>query len=258
MCELKRSKFPRRGFVRGIFKISKRRRQKGRRYIIIDATPIKIDLNTWRKRRRVGKDGKPYKWSYYPSEGYYVGFKLIVAIDAENYELLGYELYEGCPNDANTLIPFLEKLYASRKMRMGDLIICDKGYSAMKNYISAINRFFVVPIIYLRKNTNMKRIKANLVPPLDVWAGKAYLLDIWKKIRREFLRRIEGWETFREKRSRIEVLFDIAKNTLGLKRLHQYTSRSVEKRVCRTFHLAFYLIHLAGGRRIGVRELVYW
>ncbi|MEA2076250.1 MAG: hypothetical protein U9O85_11120 [Euryarchaeota archaeon] len=33
-------------FFRGIFKVSKRRRQKGRRYILIDATPIKIDLNT--------------------------------------------------------------------------------------------------------------------------------------------------------------------------------------------------------------------
>ncbi|RLG32089.1 hypothetical protein DRN97_08195 [Methanosarcinales archaeon] len=52
----------------------------------------------------------------------------------------------------------------------------------MKNYIVTINRFFVVPIIYQRKNTNMKRIMANLVPPLDVWAGKAYLLDIWRKI----------------------------------------------------------------------------
>ena len=71
-------------FFRGIFKISKRRMQKGRRYIFIDATPIKIDLNAWRNRRRIGKDGKPYKWSYYPSKGYYVGFKLIVAIDAEN------------------------------------------------------------------------------------------------------------------------------------------------------------------------------
>jgi hypothetical protein len=77
-------------FFRGLFKVSTRRRQKGRRYILIDATPIKIDLNTWRNRRRIGKDGKPYKWSYYPSEGYYVGFKLIVAIDAENYELLNY------------------------------------------------------------------------------------------------------------------------------------------------------------------------
>ncbi|MHC1599265.1 MAG: peroxide stress protein YaaA [Candidatus Methanospirareceae archaeon] len=32
----------------------------------------------------------------------------------------------------------------------------------------------------------------------------------------------------------------------------------VEKRVCRTFQLAFCLIHLAGGMEIGVRELVYW
>ena len=24
---------------------------------------------------------------------------------------------------------------------------------------------------------------ANLVPPLDIWAGKGYLLDIWNKIR---------------------------------------------------------------------------
>jgi len=118
-------------------------------------------LNTWRNRRRIGKDGKPYKWSYYPSEGYYVGFKLIAAIDAENYELLDYELHDGCPNDAKILIPFLEKLYPSKKMRMGDLIICDKGSSSMKDYIATINRFFVVPIIYQRKNTNMKRILAN-------------------------------------------------------------------------------------------------
>ena len=42
-------------FFRGIFEISKRKRQKGRKCILIDATPIKIDLNTWRNRRRIGK-----------------------------------------------------------------------------------------------------------------------------------------------------------------------------------------------------------
>ncbi|MHC1567871.1 MAG: hypothetical protein ACXQTD_09330, partial [Candidatus Syntropharchaeia archaeon] len=97
------------------------------------------------------------------------------------------------PNDAIILIPFLEKLHTSKKMRMGDVIICDKGFSSMKNHIATINRFFVVPIIYPRKNA------------------------------------------------------------LGLKHVHQYTGRSVEKRVCRTFHL-----HLAEGLGIGVRELVYW
>jgi len=54
------------------------------------------------------------------------------------------------------------------------------------------------------------------------------------------------------------VLFDIMKNTLGLKHLHQYTGRSVEKRVCRTFLLDFYLIQLAKGMEISARELVYW
>ena len=78
--------------------------------------------------------------------------------------------------------------------------------------------------------------------------------QIWQ----EFLRLIEKWETFKEKRSRIVVLFDIMKNTLGLKRLHQYTGRSVEKRVCRTFLLDFYLIQLAKGMEISARELVYW
>ncbi|RZB29514.1 MAG: hypothetical protein AEth_01025 [Candidatus Argoarchaeum ethanivorans] len=149
-------------FFRGIFKVSTRRRQKRRRYILIDATSIKIDLNTWRNRRRIGKDGKPYKWSYYPSKGYYVGFKLIVAIDTENYELLGYELHNGCPNDAKILVSFLEKLYSSKKMIRGDFIICDKGYSSMKDYIATINRFFVVSIIYLRKNINIKHCTTSL------------------------------------------------------------------------------------------------
>ena len=78
--------------------------------------------------------------------------------------------------------------------------------------------------------------------------------QIWQ----EFIRLIEKWETFKEKSSRIVVLSDIVKNTLELKRLHQYTGRSVEKRVCRTFHLAFYLIQLAEGMGISARELVYW
>jgi len=54
------------------------------------------------------------------------------------------------------------------------------------------------------------------------------------------------------------VLSDIVKNTLGLKRLHQYTGRNLEKRVCRIFYLAFYLIQLSKGMGISARELVYW
>jgi len=70
-------------------------------------------------------------------------------------------------------------------MRMDDLIICDMGFNSMKIYIATINRFFVITIIYIYPgmNTNMSKIDANLVPPLDIWAGEGYLLDIWNKIR---------------------------------------------------------------------------
>lgn len=115
-----------------------------------------------------------------------------MVIDAENYELLGYELYDGCPNDAKILISFLDKLHRSKKMRRGDIIICDKGFTSIKNYIVSINRFFIVPIIYPRKNTDMDRIEAILALPLDIWLGKRYLLDIWKKIRRESLKLIKS------------------------------------------------------------------
>jgi len=133
----------------------------------------------------------------------------------------------------------------------------------MKNYITTINRFFVITIIYQRMNTNMSKIDANLVPPLDIWYGLERVICLTFRIRsdqiwQEFIRLIEKWETFKEKRSRIVVLSDIVKNTLGVKHLHQYTGRSVEKRVCRTFHLAFYLIQLSKGMEISARELVYW
>ena len=68
-------------------------------------------------------------------------------------------------------------------MRMSDVIICDMGSNSLKIYITTINRFFVITIIYQRMNTNMGNIDANLVPSLDIWAGKGYLLDIWNKIR---------------------------------------------------------------------------
>jgi len=110
---------------------------------------------------------------------------MIVAIYAENYELSGYELYDGCPNDAIIVIPLIEKLHSTKKMRMSDVIICDMGSNSMKIYITTINRFFVITIIYIYPgmNTNTRKIDANLVPSLDIWAGKGYLLDIWNKIR---------------------------------------------------------------------------
>ena len=64
--------------------------------------------------------------------------------------------------------------------------LCDRGFTSKKNYHILISRFLLVPMIFARKNTDIKRILATLTPPLDVWNGKPYLLGIWKKIVKEF------------------------------------------------------------------------
>ena len=96
-------------YFRNIFKISSNTHKKGRRYVIIDSTSIPIDINTWRKRYKIGKV-KQYKWSHSSSEGFYVGYKVILAIDALTFEVLGFEIFEGSPNDAKLLEKFIEKL----------------------------------------------------------------------------------------------------------------------------------------------------
>ncbi len=139
-------------FLSKVFQPERRKRDKKQRTIIIDTSPIVIDLNIWRNKDKIGKKNKKYKWSYYPSIGYFVGFKLILAIDLDD-NLIGFEIHEDCPNDSKLLIPFVERLYNSKRIHSGDLILCDKGFTSKKNYQLLINRFYLVPIIYPRKKT---------------------------------------------------------------------------------------------------------
>lgn len=243
-------------FFRNVFKVVPNTHKKGRRYVIIDTTAIPIDINTWRKRFEIGKGKKKkYIWSYSSSEGYYVGYKLILAIDAITFQVLGFEIYSGSPNDAKLLEKFVENLCNSRKLRMGDFVICDRGFTSTENYHILISRFLLVPMIFARKNTDLKRILATLTPPLDIWNGKKYLLDIWKRIVREFVQIIEIWHTFKEIRANIELFFNVAKNCVRLNKVHQFTKESVLKKVIRAFHLTSELIKIAKLFNIGIREL---
>ena len=86
-------------FLRTLFQPRRRLRNKKVETIIIDTSSIAIDLNMWRNRYKIGKEDKKYKYSYGPSIGYYVGFKLILAINQDN-ELLGFEIFNDSPNDS--------------------------------------------------------------------------------------------------------------------------------------------------------------
>ena len=241
-------------FFRRLIKPKRRSRQKRPKTVIIDTTSIVLDLNTWRNRFRIGKTGKQYKYSYDPSRGYYVGFKLILAISLD-FEILGFEIYENSPNDSKILIPFVENLYKSKIISSRCIIICDKGFTSKRNYHILINRFYVVPLIYPRKNTNINRILDSLNPPLDAFFYNKYKLKLWTEIVSKFKELITKWEFFKEIRSKIEDIFNIAKSSIGMDRIHQYTTPSVKKNVSRKIFLSAELIYLSNMLNISPKAI---
>jgi hypothetical protein len=243
-------------FFRKLFLKKRISRRRKAQIIIIDTTSIVIDLNTWRNKHRIGKKNKKYKYSYDHSSGYYVGFKLVLAINPD-FEILGFEIYKNSPHDSKLLIPFVEKLFRSRIIKSGDIIVCDKGFTSKKNYQVIINRFYVIPIVYPKKNTNLDKIIDSLNPPLNIFFSGKYKLNLWLKIVNDFKKLIFEWENFKLIRSRIEDLFNITKNSLGMKQMHQYTELSVEKKVARIIFLSQKLVYLFDEQNIEIKAIPF-
>jgi hypothetical protein len=243
-------------FFRILFSTRHIFRRKKAEIIIVDTTSIVIDLNTWRNKQKIGKGNKKYKWSYDHSSGFYVGFKLILAIN-QNLEILGFEIHENSPHDSKLLVSFIEKLFRSRIIKGGDIIVCDKGFTSKRNYQVLINRFYVIPIIYPKKNTNIDKIINSLNPPLDIFFYNKYKLKIWLKIVGDFKKLIAEWKNFKLIRSEIEDLFNISKNSLGMKQIHQYTKLSVEKKVARIIFLSQKLVYLFDEQNIEIKSIPF-
>jgi hypothetical protein len=231
-------------------------RKRKAEIIIVDTTSIVIDLNMWRNKHKIGKKNKKYNYAYDHSSGYYVGFKLILAIN-QDFQILGIKIHKNSPHDSKLLVSFVEKLIRSRIIKPGDIIVCDKGFTSKKNYKVLINRFYVIPIIYPKKNTNIDKIIDDLNPPLDIFFYNKYKLTQWLKIVSDFRKLIAKWEDFKLIRSGIEDLFNIAKNCLGMKQIHQYTELSVEKKVSRIIFLTQELIYLFDELNIEIKAIPF-
>jgi hypothetical protein len=243
-------------FLSRTMRPNRKSRNKKHQIVIIDTTSIVMDLNTWRKRYKIGKIDKKYKYSYCPSVGYYVGFKLILAID-QDYNLIGFKIHENGPNDAKILISFVEDLYRSKRIKSGDVIICDRGFTSKKNYKTLINRFLLIPAIYPRKNTNLRRIISSLTPPLNIFRDN-YKLRKWFLIVENFKKIMNHWSHFKFIRYRIEIFFNIAKNSMNLKKNHQYTKATIEKKAARVMLLTEYLISMFNPIYTDLRRIPSW
>ncbi len=243
-------------FFKKLFSAKRIFRKKKSEIIIIDTTSIVIDLNIWRNKHRIGKKNKKYNYAYDHSRGYYVGFKLILAIN-QDLEVLGFEIHKDSPHDSKLLVPFVEKLFRSRMIKPRDIIVCDKGFTSKQNYRVLINRFYVIPIIYPKINTNLDKVIDSFNPPLDIFFSEKNKMKLWLKIVSDFKKLIVKWENFKLIGSEIEDLFNIAKNSLGMKQIHQYTKLSVEKKVARIIFLSQKLVYLFDEQNIEKKAIPF-
>jgi hypothetical protein len=173
----------------------------------------------------------------------------------QDFQILGLEIHENSPHDSKLLESFLEKLIRSRIIRSRDIILCDKGFASKKNYHVLINRFYLVPLIYPRKNTNIDRIINSINPPLELFFDKNYKMELWLKVVSDFKKLTKNWESFKLIRSKIEDFFNVSKNSLGMTEMHQYTKSSIEKKVARVVFLSQELICLFDKQNIGVKAI---
>ena len=101
-------------------------------------------------------------------------------------EVLGFEIHKDSPHDSKLLVPFVEKLFRSRMIKPRDIIVCDKGFTSKQNYRVLINRFYVIPIIYPKINTNLDKVIDSFNPPLDIFFSGKNKMKLWLKIVSDF------------------------------------------------------------------------
>lgn len=206
------------------------KRSRKRAQIAVDSTAVKLDLN-WFRRKITKKDleDKEFKWAYSPSNGYYIGYKLTMAVDIDTLKPLGFLIHEGSPNDAKLFDKVMEELKRRRIARNGDVIITDKGYYSYKNYLKGISRYKVVPLIFPKKNFSLSKVLGLISYPLQIFMHRSGNKRFFDKLVKEFINLIGNWRSLKTPRSIIEDMFKLVKNSFSMDNMHRYTERSVKK-----------------------------
>jgi len=237
------------------------RRRKRQSTILIDGTAITLDLN-WFRRAYSKKqlDEREYRWGYTPSHGYYIGYKLTLAVEYPSLRPVGMILHPGSPHDAPLFEEIMEELKRRRVLRIGDTVVCDKGYYSYGNYVQGILRYNVIPLIFSKKTFSVKKLLGQLIYPLNI-LGRSDTPDLIRRYRslvRDLLLRLKDQDGLQGVRCYVEDVLKIAKNAFSLKRIHRYTTRSVKKEVSLNVLLTGLVISLGFRSKEQLQSLAEW
>lgn len=200
--------------------------------IIVDGSPITLDMNVCKKR--LGKkelETKDYQWGFAHTEGYYPGFKLTLAIEYPSLVPLAFLIHPGSPHDSRIFTEILDELKRRRIIRTGDLVLFDRGYYLYDNYAAGVREYRIVPLIVPGKKFDIGKVMRKMNYPLNLFSNHAYRKGqlIYKKLVRKLMKYLERWDRFVPVRSLIGDVFKLAKEAFSLRHLHRYSAASVKK-----------------------------
>jgi len=203
---------------------------RGIRHIIADGTDIQIHLN-WlgKKISKQSLLGKPYKWGYSSSKGFYIGYKLTLAIDCRTMQPIAMLLHEGTPNDAKIFDEIMNDMKTRRIIRRGDDVFFDKGYYSKKNYQIALTKYGTAILIFPRGKDPVKSISDCFSYFLEVFKDSGKDKEFYKALTKKIIERLENWEKYKGLRSKIEDFNKLLKIGLSLTKIHRYTKESIHK-----------------------------
>ena len=197
---------------------------RGLKTILLDSTAIIIDLKF--NGKYISKQtclDKDYKRGFSTSKGHYAGFQMTIAVEHETLRPLAILIYPGSPNDAKIFDKMMHELKRRRLLKKGQLVIADKGFYNACNYLTRINKYKIVPLVFPRKKPTLKVLKDKII--------QSVRLILTMKINPD--KHIRNYETdysnyflngriYAEQDGKIEKVFQFLKENLGLSHTHIY------------------------------------
>lgn len=237
------------------------RRRHGMNTFLVDATAITLDLNWFKRTYSKAKlERREFKWGYSPTHGHYIGYKLTLALDSRSLKPVCFLLHPGSPHDSVLYDEIMRELKRRRIIRIGDIVVFDKGYYSYDNYVQGIFEFNIVPLIFSKKKFSISKLMRKCVYPLWIFgrSDTKILMKRFASLARRLFMHLRDEIPFLVKRSLIEDVFKTAKNAFGLRKIHKYTTKSVKKTICLNVLLLGLVISLGFDKKIDLQRLAEW
>ena len=202
---------------------------------IVDATPVACDINILKKYVSPEHLEKlDLDMGFSTTKGYYIGFKVTLVLEKDTLCPISVIIHSGAKNDAKIFDEVLEELSRRRLLRKGQVILFDKGYYSIENYINAINKYHVISVIFPRHYFTIEKLDARMSTALDIFYDSKTLEQdkkLFLELTSKLYEKLENWKKLKPIRGLIEDFFKVCKDAFGLGEFHAYTQSSMRRNI---------------------------